>query len=52
MRMNVRAHTYIQLPTLTVWRDFEGDVYWDDLAETSADSGGICGAARFQGNIW
>ena len=34
-------------------RDFKGDIYWDELAETCSDisrAAGFQGAARFQGN--
>ena len=38
---------------LTMWRDFEGSVYWDELADRCGDisrTAGFRGAARFQGN--
>ena len=38
---------------LTMWRDFEGGVYWDELADRCSDisrAAGFRGAARFRGN--
>ena len=36
-----------------MWRDFEGGVYWDELADRCGDvlrAAGFRGAARFRGN--
>ena len=40
-------------PPFTMWQDFEGGIYWDELAETCDDifkGSGIQGVVRFQGN--
>ena len=50
---NARAHTYERCRPFTMRRDFEGGVYWHELAETCGEisrAAGFRGAARFRGN--
>ena len=50
---NAHAHMHYSWRSFTMWRDFEGSVYWDEFAETCGDISrvaGFQGAVRFRGN--
>ena len=50
---NARMHTQIVVDPRTMRQDFEGGIYWDELAEICGEisrAAGFRGAARFQGN--
>ena len=52
--MHLITRKYGSWQSCTMWRDFEGGVYWDELAETCGDISrvvGFWGATRFWGNM-